>query len=83
MQKIHHLAKLTNVCVIDISEIKLDSSILSNEFATEGYELIRIDPSKKKKMELLVSSSTLLLIAIKVICVLTCKVFSQKYIYVN
>ena len=39
----YHLAKLTNASVTDISETNLNGSILNNEVATEGYDIIRLD----------------------------------------
>ena len=34
--------------MIYINETKLDGSILSNEVATDGYRLIKIDRSRKR-----------------------------------
>ena len=81
-EEIRYLAKLTNASAIRISEAKLDGSALSNEVATEGYDFIRIDRSRKRDgVACFIKHSALTVI--KPICVLTRKVFSQRYIYPN
>ena len=47
IEEIRHLAKLTNASVIDTSEIKLDGSVLNNEVAIEGYDVIKVHRSRK------------------------------------
>ena len=82
--EIYHLAKLLNTSVIGIIETKLDGSLLSNKnkVATECHHLIK-KIVLEKELELLVSSNTLLLAVIKLICALTMKVFLKRYIYLN
>ena len=43
IDKFYHLAKLRNTSVICISETKLNGSVLIDEVAVEGSDLIRID----------------------------------------
>ena len=43
----HHFSMLANASVIGIREKKLDRSVFSNEAVIEGYDLIRIDRSRK------------------------------------
>ena len=69
-EDISHLAELTHVSVIGISEAKLDVSISSNEIGIDGYDITRIEVLENE-VELLVSSNTLSLTFIKSICVLT------------
>ena len=40
---IHCIAKLTNAAVIELSETKLNNTVLSSEFEIEGYYLVRFD----------------------------------------
>ena len=47
IQELRHLAKITNASVIGISETEFDGSVLSNEAAVVGYNLIRLDCSRK------------------------------------
>lgn len=46
-EDISHLSELTHASVIGISETKLDVSISSNEIGIDGYDIIRIDSSRK------------------------------------
>ena len=41
--EIHCIAKLTNAAVIELSETKLNNTVLSSEFEIEGYYLVRFD----------------------------------------
>ena len=47
IEEIHHLVELANAFVIDISESKLDGSVLSNEVLIEGSDLIWLDHARK------------------------------------
>ena len=47
IEELRHLAKI-NSSVIGISETEFDGSVLSNEAAVEGYNLIRLDCSRKE-----------------------------------
>lgn len=43
----HHFSMLANASVIGIREKKFDRSVFSNEAVIDGYDLIRIDRSRK------------------------------------
>ena len=47
IEELRHLAKITNASVTGISETEFDGYVLSNEAAVEGYNLIRLDCSRK------------------------------------
>ena len=47
IEELRHLAKIANSSVIGISETEFDGSVLSNEAAVEGYNLRRLDCSRK------------------------------------
>ena len=47
IEETRHLAKITNASVIGISETEFDGSVFSNEAEIEGYNLIRLDCSRK------------------------------------
>lgn len=47
IEEIHHLVELANAFVIDISESKLDGSVLNNEVVIEGSDLIWLDHARK------------------------------------
>ena len=67
--------KLMNASVKDISETKLDRSVLSNEVAIEDYVLINVDRSRKGGG--VARFITLLLTVFKPICVLTRRHFHR------
>ena len=77
-EEIDHLAELTNASVIDISLTKVDGSALNSEMVTESCCIVL-----QKGLVLLLSLNTFLLTVIKPKCVLTRKVFFQRYIYQN
>ena len=45
--EIHYIANITNAPIIGISETKLNETILSSESEVDGYDLVRLDWSKK------------------------------------
>ena len=75
IEELRHLAKI-NSSVIGISETEFDGSVLSNEAAVEGYNLIKLDCSRKEGEVACFTKHS-------VVCVLTRNVFSQSYIYLN
>ena len=46
IDELHYIAKLSEAAVIDISESKLDNSVLSSEFQIENYDLICSDRNR-------------------------------------
>ena len=46
IEEICHLAGLKNASVISISKTKFDLSILNSEIVIEGYDFVRLDPSR-------------------------------------
>ena len=48
IEEIFHLVSLAYFTVIGIGETNFDSSFLNNEIASEGYDLIRTDHSRKE-----------------------------------
>ena len=46
IDEIRFIAKQSNASMIEISESKLDSSILNSELDTDDYDLIRLNRSK-------------------------------------
>ena len=47
IDEIRHMTKITNATVVGIGETKLDESILSSEIDIEGYDLLRLDRSRR------------------------------------
>ena len=45
--EMRYIAKLTNATVIGLGETKLDSTVLSSELETEGYDQARSDRSQR------------------------------------
>ena len=43
----HYIANITNASIIGISETKLDETILSGELEVGGYDLVRLDRSRR------------------------------------
>ena len=41
------MTKITNAAIVGIGETKLDKSILSSEIDIEGYDLLRLDRSRR------------------------------------
>ena len=41
------MTKITNAAIVGIGETKLDESILSSEIDIEGYDLLRLDRSRR------------------------------------
>ena len=46
IDEIQYIAKLREAAVIDISESKLDDSVISSEIQIENYDLIRSDRNR-------------------------------------
>ena len=46
IDEVRYVAKITNVFIIEISETKLDETILSSKVEVDGYDLIRLDRSR-------------------------------------
>ena len=42
-----HIANIANVSIIGTSETKLDKTIWSSELEVDGYELVRLDQSRR------------------------------------
>ena len=47
INNISYIAKQSNASIIEISESKLDSSILNNQLDIENYNLISMDRSRR------------------------------------
>ena len=47
IDEIRHMTKITNAAIVGIGETKLDKSILSSEIDIEGFDLLRLDPSRR------------------------------------
>ena len=47
IEEISHLLESANVFVMDIRETKLDGSVLNSNLVIEGYDLVRLDRSRK------------------------------------
>ena len=47
IDEIRHMTKITNAAIVGIGETKLDESILSSEIDIEGYDLLRLDRSRR------------------------------------
>ena len=46
IDELRHIARLTNAVVIEISELKLDDSVLTSEIDIDGYDLLRCDRNR-------------------------------------
>ena len=46
IDELRHIAKVSNVSVIGISESKLDSTVLNSEISIPGYDLVRCDRNR-------------------------------------
>ena len=57
IDEIHYVAKLTNATVIELSETKLDNTVLSCEHEIEGYDLVRSDRSRRGGVACFVKNS--------------------------
>ena len=44
---VRYIANIINTSIIEISGTKLDRTILSGELEVDGYDLVRLDRSKK------------------------------------
>ena len=42
-----YIANITNASIIGISEVKLDETICSRELEGDGYDLVRLDRSRR------------------------------------
>ena len=78
--EIHHLLELTNAFVIDISESKLDGSVLNGEIVSEVYYLIRLDHARKGVGVACFIKYTVAY-SYKASILLTQKVFLQRCVY--
>ena len=47
IDEVHYIAIITNASVIGISETELDETILSSELEVNGYELVRLNRSRR------------------------------------
>ena len=47
IDEVRHIANKTNASIIGISETKLDETILSSELEVDGYDLVRLDQSRR------------------------------------
>ena len=47
IDEVRYIANITNASVIGISETKLDETILSSELEVDGYDLVRLDRSRR------------------------------------
>ena len=47
IDEIRHMTKITNAAIVGTGETKLDESILSSEIDIEGYDLLRLDRSRR------------------------------------
>ena len=47
IDEVRYIANITNVSIIGISETKLDETILSSELEVDGYDLVRLDRSRR------------------------------------
>ena len=47
IDEIRHMTKITNAAIAGIGETKLDESILCSEIDIEGYDLLRLDRSRR------------------------------------
>ena len=45
--EVRYIANITNASIIGISETKLDETILSSELEVDGYDLVRLDQSRR------------------------------------
>ena len=47
IDKVRYIANMTNASIIGISETKLDETIWSSELEVDGYDLVRLDQSRR------------------------------------
>ena len=47
IDEVCYIANITNVSIIGISETKLNETILSSELEIDGYDLVRLDRSRR------------------------------------
>ena len=47
IDEVHYIANITNASIIGVSETKLDETICSSEVEVDGYDLVRLDWSKR------------------------------------
>ena len=47
IDEIRHMTKITNAAIVGIGETKLDKTILPSEIDIEGYDLLRLDRSRR------------------------------------
>ena len=47
IDKVRYIANITNASFFGISETKLDETILSSELEVDGYDLIKLDRSRR------------------------------------
>ena len=43
----HYIANITNPSFFRVSETKLDETVLSSELEVDGYDLVRLDRSRR------------------------------------
>ena len=47
IDEVRYIANITKAYIIGISETKLDETILSSELEVDGYDLVRLDQSRR------------------------------------
>ena len=47
IDEVCYVSKITDASIIEINETKLDKTILSSELEVDGYDLVRLDRSRK------------------------------------
>ena len=47
IDEVHYITNITNASIIGISETKLDETFLSSESEVDGYNLVRLDQSRR------------------------------------
>ena len=47
IDEVRYIANITKASIIGISETKLDETILSSELEVDGYDLVRLDQSRR------------------------------------
>ena len=47
IDEVRYIANITNVSIIGICETKLDETTLSGELEVDGYDLVRLDQSRR------------------------------------
>ena len=83
IDEVRYVPKITNASIIGKSETKLGKTISSSELEVDGYDLVRLDWSRRGGVLLLATLKVCLRIVLKAAFVVISEVFLFTFFYLN